>query len=190
MAAAPAVSGLHSWRGQARRRSRDSRGRASHGTAHRSWQGAWRLRVEIWGSLEHLRKLPKWNPQTQVLLGDLGRPGTPSHPPPPFWASGFVRVSPACSMHCLLSQAPPLWARVLHFPFPQLLFLCLPWHRGREEGLWEPRGAQLRCLLKPGDTDSAVDGPQLDRSGEQHGGRGTGAGLRSHPQRGEDREME
>lgn len=41
---------------------------------------------------------------------------------------------------------------------------------------------------KPGDTDSAVGGPQLDRSGEQHGGRGTRAGLRSHPQRGEDRD--
>lgn len=51
-----------------------------------------------------------------------------------------------------------------------------------------PRGAQLRCLLKPGDTDSAVGGPQLDRSGEQHGGGGARAGLHRHPQRGDERE--
>lgn len=51
-----------------------------------------------------------------------------------------------------------------------------------------PRGAQLRCPLKPGDTDSAVGGPQLDRSGEQHGGGGARAGLHRHPQRGDERE--
>lgn len=51
-----------------------------------------------------------------------------------------------------------------------------------------PRGAQLRCLLKPGDTDSAVGGPQLDRSGEQHGGSGARAGLHPHLQRGDERE--
>lgn len=47
------------------------------------------------------------------------------------------------------------------------------------------QGTQLRSRLKPGNTDSAVGGPQLDRSGEQHGGRGASTGLRSHPQGGE-----
>ncbi|XP_076790556.1 ATP-binding cassette sub-family C member 6 isoform X6 [Arvicanthis niloticus] len=46
-----------------------------------------------------------------------------------------------------------------------------------------PRG--LLCVRCPaGDTDSAVGGPQLDRSGEQHGGRGARAGLHSRPQGG------
>lgn len=145
--------------------------------------------MDIWGGLAPLQKLPKWSPQTQVVLGVLGRPGTLSDP-----------LSVLCQWICkshLLALCTVLLAKPhLCGPrsstsfFPQPLFLCLPWHLGKEEGLWEPRGAQLRCGLVPGDTDSAVGGPQLDRSGEQHGGRGARAGLCSHPQRGEDREME
>lgn len=92
-------------------------------------------------------------------------------------------MPPACSLRCFTgrSQVPPLRAQVLNVPVPTAhLSLPSPAH------VWG--GAPLRCLLKPGDTDPAVGGPQLDGSGEQHGGGGACAGLRSHPQRGDKRE--
>lgn len=82
--------------------------------------------MEIWGGLAPLWKLPEWNPQTQVLLGVPGKPGILSDPRSLFWASGFVTVSPACSTHLLISQAPPLWAQVLNFPFPTVPFSLPP----------------------------------------------------------------
>lgn len=83
--AVPAVSGRHS------QKSWEKGGGASHGTVHRAWQGHSEAqgRMEIWGDLAP-QKLPEWNPQTQVLLGVLGRPGTLSGPAWPFWVCGFV----------------------------------------------------------------------------------------------------